>query len=151
MSAADAADIQAERRAAFAIAQHQETIRIGLINARHQHLSQNPHPTERLPFRVEGDDYGYIAARIPKEEFWHFVQQRNFGYEGFLDQGGLKDFLKTRPACKVKTVSGKTTVGWMPKEGTVGKKMGARTAGKMLAARSRRRVHFGRGTLNLAS
>lgn len=134
MQAADAADVQTERRAAFEIAQHQETIRLGLIRARHERLSQTPHVCQRLPLRIDGEDYGRVEARIPKEEFWHLVQQQNFGYEGFLDDGGLRDLLKTRPACRVQTISGRTTIGW-----------------RAPAAPPPRRVQFGRGTLNLAT
>lgn len=160
MAAADAADVQAERRATAAVLEHQETIRIGLINARHQRLSQQPHAVQRLPLRIAGEDYGRVAARIPKDEFWHFVQQGNFGYEGFLDDGGLEDFLKTRPACRVETISGKTTLGWQSsrrREQTAGGKVGKWESGKRPPSRppahppTRPRFHFAAGTLNLAT
>lgn len=132
MAAADAGDEQQQRQAAMAVAAHQETIRLGLIAAQHRRISHT-HEHERMPLRIEGEDYGRVLARIPKEEFWHLVQQRNFGYEGFLDEGGLNDFLSTRPGCRVKTISGKTTVGYGSK-----------------AAR-RGRVHFAPGTMQWAN
>lgn len=144
LAAARAADMaaaaetpQQEWRAVMEVLAHRETIQLGLMTSEMNGLSQNPHHEERLPIRDEGDDIGRIEARIPKKLFFHLMQQRNFGFDGFCDDGGMRDFLKTHPACAVKTVSGRTTV-------SVGRNFSTGRRRKAL-------VNFGRGTLNLAN
>jgi hypothetical protein len=131
--AAEAQTPQQELRAVMEVLQHREAMQIGLITAGMNRLSQTPRETERLPLREDGDDIGRIEARIPKNLFFHLMQQKNFGWDGFSSDEGMKDFLKTHPACRVKTVSGKITVGY-----------GSQSARKP-------GVKFGRGTLNLAT
>lgn len=135
--AASATTEQEERRAVMEVLAHKEAIQIGLIQSRLARASQNPHLTERIPLRQDGDDIGRVEARIPKALFFHLMQQKNFGWDGLTSDEGMRDLLKAHPVCAVKTVSGKTTVGY----GDGGR---GRT-------RSQRRVNFGRGTLNLAT
>ena len=144
LAAARAADMaakaqtpQEERRAVMEVLAHKEAIQIGLIQARMAKASQNPHLTERIPLRQDGDDIGRVEARIPKALFFHLMQQKNFGWEGMTSDEGMRDLLKTHPVCRVKTVSGKTVVGY--------------GSGKRGLTRSQRRVNFGRGTINLAT
>ena len=122
LAAARAADMAAmaetpeqEMAAFMAIAAHQETIQIALMNQHINAIAAAHVAQERLPLREEGDDIGVVEARIPKDLAFHFMQQRNFGWEGFSDDGGMHDFLKAYPQCRVKTVSGKTVSGWTPR------------------------------------
>lgn len=142
LAAAQAAEIaaaadtpEAEMRAVMAVWEHKEAIQIGLITERMQRLSQTPHVHERLPLVADGDDFGRVEARIPKDLFFHLAQQRNFGMDGFTSDEGMRDLLQTHPACKVKTISGKTTVGY--------------TGGAQRSARPTRAV-FGPGTMTFA-
>ena len=119
LAAAEAADKAAnatseaeEMRAVGEVLAHMGTIQMVLMNRKMQRLSTSPRNNERLPLRDEGDDIGRVEARIPKELYFHLRKQRNFGDEGFNSDEGMRDFLKAFPQCKVKTVSGKTTVGW---------------------------------------
>lgn len=123
-------------RAVSEVFRHREVIQMALINARASRFSQTPHQEERLPLRCDGDDFGRVEARIPVDEFFHFAQQRNFGMDGFCDNGGMNDFLKTRPAYRVKTVSGRTVCGY--------------TGSPRTASPGRRGVTFGRGTMEFA-
>ena len=131
--AADAVSPQEQMAAVTQVLAHQETIRLALMNAQVNRVSSS-YREERLPLMAEGDEIGRVEARIPKDLFFHLGQQRNFGWDGFTDNGGMEDFLKAFPQCRVKTVSGKTTVGW---RGT------QRSA-------SPTRVKFGRGTMEFA-
>lgn len=126
--AGNAASIQEERRAVMEVLRHREAIQIGLMQAKMNRISQTPRTQERLPVREDGDDIGVVEARIPRELFFHLLQQKNFGWEGLTSDEGMRDLKKTHPVCAVKTVSGKTTVGWRRPSG----------------------VNFGRGTLVLA-
>lgn len=126
-----AADAQTPAEQAAAVARvlaHQEAIQIGLMNAHVRRISEQ-HQTEALPLREDGDDFGQIAARIPRDLFFHLAQQRNMGWDGLYTDEGLRDVLKAFPQCRVKTVSGKITSGY----------------GSKLSPRQR--VKFGRGTL----
>lgn len=135
--AAEAQTPQEEMRAVMEVLAHRETIQIGLIGARMNRCSQNPHQEERLPVREDGDDIGRVEARIPKGLFFHLMQQRNFGWDGMTSDEGMRDLLKTHPVCAVKTVTGRTTV----------------SVGANLTTGRRRKpgVNFGRGTLQLAT
>lgn len=142
LAAADAAEMtanaetpQAELRAVMAVMAHKEAIEIGLITATMNRCSQSPKLEERLPLRESGDDIGRVEARIPKRLFFHLLKQKNMGWEGLTSDEGMRDVLKAYPICKVKTISGKTTV-------PVGANFG----------RSRKAsATFGRGTLVLAN
>jgi hypothetical protein len=134
IAAADAADRaanattpQAEYRAVMDVLAHREAMQIGLMTAQMQSLS-NARSEERLPLRDDGDDIGRVEARIPKALAFHLLQQKNFGWDGLTSDEGMRDLLKTHPACRVKTISGKTTVGYRRPVSAV----------------------FGRGTLTLA-
>jgi len=59
-----------------------------------------------LPLRDEGEDYGRVEARVPATMFFQLMQQKNFGYEGFTSDEGMRDLLRDFPQCRVKTVSG---------------------------------------------
>lgn len=137
--AAEAGNSQQERRAVMELFKHREVIQMALINAQMAALSQTPHVHERLPLREDGDDVGRVESRIPKGLFFHLLQQKNFGWEGLTSDEGQRDLKKAWPMCAVKTVSGKTTVGW--------------TAGNRQSPISNRqgRVHFGFGTIALAN
>lgn len=111
-TAADASGVQQERQAIRAVLAHKEAIQIGLMQARMRRCAETPHVHERLPLRDEGDDIGYVQARIPKDLLFHLGMQDNFGWDGIFSDEGMRDILKAYPVCKVKTVSGKTTVGW---------------------------------------
>ena len=132
--AANAKTPQEEYRAVMEVLRHQEAMQIGLISQRMNQLSLTPRNEERLPLCDEGHEFARVEARIPKGLFFHLMQQKNFGWDGMSSDEGMRDLLKTHPACRVKTVSGKITVGY-------GGKAGKRKAG----------VNFGRNTLNLAS
>jgi hypothetical protein len=136
-AAAEAAAVaQSPEEQAAAVARvlaHQEAIQIGLMNAQIRRVSER-FQTEALPLREGGDDFGQLTARIPRDLFFHFAQQRNMGWDGLYTDEGLRDVLKAFPQCRVKTVSGKTMVG----------SSGARSASRPT------KVVFGRGTLNLA-
>src|SRR6478735_6599707 len=61
--AADATSPEEQMRAVTEVLAHQEVIRIGLMNALIGRVSQS-YQEERLPLRVEGDDFGRVEARI---------------------------------------------------------------------------------------
>lgn len=65
-----------------------------------------------LPLRDEEGDFGVIEARIPATLFFNLAQRENFGWEGLQSDEGIKDILRDVPQSRVKTVSGKVTVGW---------------------------------------
>lgn len=138
LAAAEAADraanapSEAEQiRAVMEVFAHKESVQLALMNQHIRRVAESHRDQERLPLTVEGDAFGEVVARVPRNLFFHLAQQRNFGWDGFADSGGLKDFLKTYPQCRVKTISGKTTVGFTRPQP--------------------RRVHFGRGTLQFAT
>lgn len=139
-AAANATNTQQEMKACMRIFAHKEAIQMGLINQRLNRLSQNPHGHERRPLIVEGEELGRVEARIPRGLFFHLMQQKNFGYEGFTSDEGMRDLLKTHPGLAVTTRSGKTVVGWRSPQSTVPSR-GGRWAGT-------RRVRFDR-TVNL--
>lgn len=132
-AAADATTVQQERQAVMAVLAHREAIQIGLMQAQMARCSQTPRATERLPLREDGDDIGRVEARIPRNLFFHLMQQRNFGWDGLTSDEGMRDLLKTHPVCRVKTVSGKTTVGYRGNQ-----------------AKSKSACVFGRGTMVFA-
>lgn len=93
-----------EDRQVFNCAQHEAKVR--------RFGDQTP-GHERLPLMDEdGYEFGRVLARIPTTEFFQLMQQKNFGYEGLNSDEGLRDLLRDRPHCRVKTVSGKTVVGY---------------------------------------
>lgn len=130
---ANAQTPEEQRIADMAMMRHTEAIKIGMMYAKLNRVSETPHLTERLPLRDEGDDFGVVEARIPADLFFRLCQQKNFGQDGFYSDEGIRDIHKAHPFTKVKTVSGKLVVG---------------SAG-VPAHRSSGRVNFGRGTLNL--
>lgn len=68
---------------------------------------------QALPFRDEdGTELGCIEARIPKDVFFRFAQQENFGWAGLQSDDGMRDLLKAFPQFKVETVSGRIFSGW---------------------------------------
>lgn len=140
--AAAAGTLQEEQAAVYAVLKYREEIQIALTNVALAKCSGPMPKHERLPLRDEnGDDYGEVLARVPKALFFGLRNQKNFGEDGFTDDGGLKDLLKAFPACRVKTVSGRTTVGWRAKA----------EIGKAESRNLKRRFRFDRGTLQLAT
>jgi len=134
--AAAARSPEEEMHAVMAVWQHQETIRLALLARQMNRVAATHRAQDRLPLRAEGDDFGRVEARIPKRLFFHLVQQRNFGLDGFCDTGGMQDFLKAYPQCRVNTISGRTVSG---------------PGGQREPRPARRRWHFARNTLNLAT
>jgi hypothetical protein len=136
--AANARNEQEEMAAVMAVMAEREAIQLAMMNLNLKRIAESHRDQERLPLRDGRDDYGRVEARIPKELFFHLMHQRNVGWEGLTSDEGMRDVLKAFPACRVKTVSGKTVVGY-----------GARGAGRE-ARGERRGAVFGRGTLVLA-
>lgn len=135
--AASLAGTEAELAATMQALQYMEEIEIAMLNERLRQLAPMPRAqAECLPLRCEGDDIGRVEARIPKNLYFRFLKQKNFGEEGFTSDEGMRDFLKAFPQYAVKTVSGKTTVGYR---------------GTRNAERGTGRVKFGPGVLNLAT
>lgn len=135
--AATAADVQEERRAVMDVIAHEHAISVGLMQAKLAKLAalnMTGRQEERLPLRQDGEDWGYIESRIPADVFFHLLKQRNFGWDGLRSDDGQKELRAAYPVMSPKTISGKTVVGWKPKE-----------------RRARRGVHFARGTLELAT
>jgi len=137
LAAAAAADLAAtaqtpeqERAAVYAILRHREALAIGAMYAQLNSWSATPHVRERLPLRDDGDDLGQVEARLPAELVFRLGLQPNFGWDGLHSDEGMRDLLKAHPCCRVKTISGKTTVGWRRPQ-------------------PRRACHFERGTLDL--
>jgi len=124
----------------MAVMREKEAMQIGLMYARLAKVSDNPHQHERLPMRDDGDDIGVIEARIPADLLFRLGQQKNFGWDGIYSDEGMRDIVKAHPFTKVKTVSGKTTVPvtWQTEGG-----------GQRSEVRLRKKVNFGRGTLDL--
>ena len=102
-----------QQRADYEVLCHREAIQIGLMQAELARCSQSARPSECLPLRAEGDDFGQVRSRIPAKLFFHLLQQKNFGWEGMTSDEGMRDLLKTHPVCRVKSVSGKITVGYL--------------------------------------
>lgn len=135
--AADACGTEAELAATFQALRYMEEIQVAMLNAELQRQAPtSERRPECLPIRDEGDDIGVVQARIPKHVFFGLMQQKNFGWEGLTSDEGMRDVLKAYPQFGVKTVSGKTVVGYR-RAGETGKR---RKGG----------VKFGRGTLVLA-
>lgn len=132
--AADAPSPEEQARAVMDVFAHKEAVKLALMEAALRGISETRRQ-ECLPLRDEGDDFGQVEARIPKNLLFHLGQQRNLGWDGLYDDSGLKDVLKAYPHCRVKTVSGKTVVGWRGRD----------------ANAPSRRVHFGPGTMRFAS
>lgn len=135
--AAAAGTLQEEMRAVYDVLRYREEIQIATTNLALARVSGPAPKHERLPLRDEnGEDYGEVVARIPKGLFFGLRQQKNFGDAGLSDDSGIRDLLKAFPVCRVKTVTGKTTVA---------------VKSDLPSRRSNRRVQFGRGTLKLAT
>jgi hypothetical protein len=141
--AANATDPEQERRAVMEIMRQKEAVAIGMMYANLRRVSDTPHLQERRPLTDDGDVIGVVEASIPAELFYRLGRQKNFGFDGFYSNEGMKDVLKAHPVCRVKTVSGKTTVGWRGQKSEVGSLKSE--------VRSRTAAMFGRGTLNLAT
>ena len=114
--AATAQTPEQERAAVMEVMRQREAIAIGMMYSRIQRMSETPHRRECLPLRDEGDDIGQVEARLPAEFVMRLAKQKNFGMEGLFSDEGMRDMLKAIPSAAVKTVSGKTVVGWKPTE-----------------------------------
>lgn len=110
--AAEAQTAEQQMAAMTQVLQYQRAIQIGLTAARMNRLGNAPANNERLPLLDDGHEFGRVAARIPEDLFWTLYHQRDFGREGLFSEDGLKDVLRDFPMCRVKTVSGKITVGY---------------------------------------
>lgn len=126
--AAEAVGTEHEMREMMQVLRHMEEIQIALTNQAIARVAQTPRVQERRALAHEGDEFGRIEASIPKDLAFGLMNQKNFGYEGLMSDEGMRDLHKAYPFTKVKTVSGKTQVGY--------RKPG---------------VTFGRGTLQLAT
>jgi hypothetical protein len=79
--------------------------------------SENAPPMERLPLvDNEGNEIGRVVASIPRDMFFHLMNRRDLDPDWIKTSDGvhevMKDVLKDNPSCRVKTVSGKTGVGY---------------------------------------
>lgn len=133
--AADAGSPEAQARAVMEVLAAKETIKIGLMNARLNRIATTHRGQERRPLSVDGDDFGQVQARVPKDLLFHLSQQPNFGWDALYSDEGMKDLLKAFPQCRVETRSGKIQVGYGSRTSTTPRKTAA---------------VFGRGTLNFA-
>lgn len=140
---ADAVGTEAEIAELMKVLHYKEELQIATTNmavngaGRGRNLKVAATDTRCLPLRDDGDDFGRVEARIPKKLFFSLMKQRNFGYEGFTSDEGMRDFKKAYPQFAVETVSGKTVVGW---EGE----------GKAKGRRLKAKVNFGPGTMEFA-
>lgn len=135
--AANAVGTQEEIASTMQVLHYMEEIQIAMLNQALSRVADRASAQEeRLPLREDGDDIGRIEARIPKNLAFSLMKQKNFGFDGFTSDEGMRDFLKVYPQYGVKTVSGKTSVGYR---------------GTRNAERGNRKVKFGRGVLNLAT
>ena len=130
--AAAAVGTEAEMVEVMRVLRHREAMQIVLTNAKVNRVATTAmRQKELLPLREGGDDYARVEARIPRGLLYGLMHQKNFGYDGFMSDEGLRDFAKSYPQFMVKTVSGKKVFGYR--------------------GRSRKsRVNFGRGTMTFA-
>lgn len=91
--------------------QQRELVQLAAAQARMQRCAGRP-DHQALPLMDEGDEFGRVEARIPKEVFFNLMQRPGFGWEGLVSDEGMKDVLKAFPVCKVETVSGKIMTGY---------------------------------------
>lgn len=122
-------DSEEERmRAVMLVLQYKEQLKLGLLQQQMQRIAPTHRAQDRLALEVDGDYFGRVEARVPKDLAWHLMQQKNFGQEGFYSDEGMRDLKKAYPQVRVNTISGKTVVA-------------------SRQADARKRVVFGRGTL----
>lgn len=134
--AAKATNQEQEMAAAYAVMQNrivQQTLQIQSAAAKIGGLLPGH---ERKPLSVDGDDIGIVEARVPAKLFYHLVQQKNFGLDGFYSDEGIRDLHKGYGFTKVKHVSAKPTFSFS---------RGGRWDG------AKGRVNFGANVLNLAN
>lgn len=91
---------------------------------------------EVLPLRDGREDWGQYEANIPPRFYWS--RRKQYGEGLFNTDDGIKDLKRHHPEFFPTTISGKITSGF-------GGKYDGRTT------TSRRRVNFGRGTLDLTT
>lgn len=91
--------------------QQRELVSLARHEARMRRCAGRP-DREVLPLRDAEGEFGEIEARIPKTLFYNLLTRDNFGWDGLLSDEGMRDILRDNPQCRVKTVSGKTVVGW---------------------------------------
>jgi hypothetical protein len=110
--AANATTAEEEMQAMTQILRHQRAIQLTLAAQDLSRYGGPPPDHERLPIRDDGDDIGFVVARIPEKLYWGLYFQKDFGPEGFTSDEGLRDITKHFPVCRTKTISGKTSTGW---------------------------------------
>ena len=137
--AANATSNEAEMAAVMGVLAHREELQIALTNRALARFNGAPPGHRRLPLRDEGHEFGRVEARIPDALYFGLRGQKNFGEDGLFSDEGMRDVLKAYPCCRVETVSGKTTVGYMGK------------SRKQKVETRNRRWNFGRGTLDLTT
>ena len=103
------------------VLQERELVELARHESRMKRCAASP-SQERLPVRDAEGDFGVVEASIPKTLFYNLLARENFGWEGLTSDEGLRDILKDNPQCRVKTVSGKTVVGWRGPQRKVVKK-----------------------------
>lgn len=131
--AANARNADEERDAVYSILKHKEEIQIATTNMAVNRLSGPLPGSDRLPLMEDGHEFGRVVARVPKALYFGLMHQKNFGHDGFCSDEGIKDLHKAFPCTRVNTVSGKIVSGY-----------GTKSA-------PRRRVNFGRGTMQFAT
>lgn len=81
--------------------------------------AENAPPMEALPLAdKDGYEFGRVVASIPEDDFFHLMNRSDLDRNWTETPDGVRevvgDWLKSNPSCRVKTVSGKTMVGWTP-------------------------------------
>lgn len=124
--AGNARSEQESMAAIMDIFRHKEAVEMVLMNRHINGIAGSHSDQERIPLRDDGDDFGRVEARIPKKLFFHLMKQRNFGWDGFTNDEGIRDLHKAFPQTRIKTISGRTTVaaGPLPTRGR--RKVGVR-------------------------
>jgi hypothetical protein len=124
----------------------QEKARL-VVNKSALAAGENAPPMERLPLTDEkGNEYGRVVASIPEDMFYHLMNRSDLDKDWTKSADGVrevvKDVLKSNPACRVKTVSGKTMVGWRKESTALTPALSPRRGG------SGRRTNLSRANFN---
>jgi hypothetical protein len=123
-------------------ADHERARLVATKTALHEQV--NLPPLERLPLTdADGYEFGRVAASIPEDLFYHLMDRPDLDPHWTESPDGVrevvKDVLKSNPGCRVKTVSGKTVVGWEPPY-----------RGNKMDPPAGRRQHVGRRAVNFS-
>lgn len=107
----------------------EERVKTARLNAILRETENGRH--ERTFLRDEkGRAYGHVAAEIPQDLYMNLLKDKRFGPEALSSKDGIAEIVKQFPSCGVKNV-------------------GLKHIGR--GVNLRRKVNFGRGTLQLAT